>query len=260
MHIPHLILCAKLSEAVYPADDSIDVYSQKPLIEAAIKELIPDALSVTLSRIGDVDFAVAHTPECAWVIYRGTEVTSPADIMVDLDARMMEPAWANGWKCATGFYGAFSKTINTLLGLIGEQKNVRLTGHSMGASLIQLAGLYLKEKAGKNILSVTTLCGPRLFNESGATHYNLILGSVTTRVVDVLDPVPLMLPYTMGYRHTEDPIYLVGDRIVEELTTKARLVLLIKGAWLAVRTKGIQTGQVHKLSSIIRKLSGHNAI
>ena len=250
-------MAARLSEAVYAEDDHTDVYLQGPLIEARIKALLPDATSVTLACVGDTDFAVAITPDnTAIVIFRGTEIDA-GDIASDLDVRKVSPAWLKKGKAASGFTRAFDAAKNRMLELIGDADNVALTGHSLGGAISLAAALFLKCQTDKGVVDVTTFCGPRLFDAEGAAYYDSLLGNVTTRVVDTLDIVPMLPLYTMGYRHTEDPLYLPYDginRMSEGLPVKQRAFLFAKGVFAAMKVKNSQVIEAHTMSSVIKKL------
>ena len=250
-----LLLRAKLADAIYPQDAKEDVFLQKPLIEAEIKGLLPDAITVTLASVGGTQFAVAVCRDDTWIIFRGTDEV--ADIMHDINFKKFKPPWALNFKCASGFYKAFEAAIPRVQQLIGSSKNIRILGHSLGGSVALLTGFFLKDGRQSDIIEVTVFCSPRVFDANGVARYNKLLGGVTTLLIDVLDPVPLMPPYSAGYRRTENPVYLSDSRgpcLYEEMSPKERALAFVWGVAAMIKKPGWQGGNEHRLSSVIKKL------
>ncbi len=105
-----------------------------------------------------------------------------------------------------GFYRAWIAAIEYLKDLIPEGNLVLLTGHSLGAALAMLNAYHLV-MCDYAVIRVLTFGGSRLGNQFFVNRYNTLLGHVTTRHVHTGDPVVLVPPYALGYRHVGGAVF-----------------------------------------------------
>jgi hypothetical protein len=122
----------------------------------------------------------------------------------DTDAQILKiPAgWAEG-KIHHGFAGALAAVwpqITQSLGMPGpQQKELWVTGHSLGAALAQLAALRLT-KLGYRVRAVYTYGTPRVGDSGFVADYDKLLGDRTFPHINDRDVVTRVPPFSLGFR------------------------------------------------------------
>lgn len=140
----------------------------------------------------------------ALLAFRGTQPTSPKDILLDLDFH----ATASGdWpgKVHHGFLrGAQALWPAVKSWLDGEGSNRRallVCGHSLGAAVATLIAMRA------SATSLITIGSPRIGDED---FVNALEATKIqrTRIVDSLDIVAQIPPTFLGYRHPQDGVFI----------------------------------------------------
>lgn len=102
-----------------------------------------------------------------------------------------------------GFKTALDSVWDQIRSALGppqaQQKEVWVTGHSLGAALAQLAALRLHE-AGYRVRNVYTFGTPRIGDQDFVEHYDRQLGSKSFPHINVSDVVTRVPPQLLGYR------------------------------------------------------------
>lgn len=141
------------------------------------------------------------------VIFRGT--SSSDGWKTDLDATLVDLDWAacaGGCQIESGFskgYLAVRSTIASQLSRYGC-KDLRITGHSLGAALATIAGYDLA--SNYSILQVYNFGSPRVGNQAFASNYDTKF-SDHWRVTHYKDPIPHGPTLGMGFNHIGNEVY-----------------------------------------------------
>mmetsp|Transcript_17260 Transcript_17260/g.60642 ORF Transcript_17260/g.60642 Transcript_17260/m.60642 type:complete len:296 (-) Transcript_17260:4542-5429(-) len=167
----------------------------------------------------DIQALIAHDPDSPtgtiWVAFRGTVASSLKDWIDDLDfVKTSYPTCASsGCEVHRGFYRSFRAVAGPLLEHVHwlrakhPSAPLRVTGHSLGGALAQLAALAMAE-AGMSPAEVLTFGSPRVGNAAFAKYF---AASMTTaphyRVTHNADPVPHVPPKSFGFRHTPTEVF-----------------------------------------------------
>lgn len=172
------------------------------------------------SRIGTQGFCCIRDGK-AFLVFRGTEVSSLLDIIIDL---LCIPWYRPSSHFGFGFsWRSVRKDVrNWLKDHEDKFDRVALCGHSLGGAIAHIAALELaSDKEQKiDIAEVLTYGAPRSsFLSTGETYDELLLntkqkktlGSVTFRVVNKLDLISKVPFSWFGYRHVGKLVYLSTD-------------------------------------------------
>lgn len=110
------------------------------------------------------------------------------------------------WNVAERITLAILPTLTQLHGL-----PVHLSGHSLGGALVTIMALLLTNKHGFHVHTVYTFGSPKVGDSAFAEAYQAIVGhsAKTYRVVNDLDPVPLVPLEAQGFIHVQEPIRLL---------------------------------------------------
>ena len=87
------------------------------------------------------------------------------------------------------------------------------TGHSLGGAIATLAAAALRAAHGATDLY--TYGSPRVGNAAFVEHVEALPGG-NFRLTHDADPVPLLPPSVLGYRHLSPEYWLVGDSMRED--------------------------------------------
>ncbi|CAE6466605.1 unnamed protein product [Rhizoctonia solani] len=83
-----------------------------------------------------------------------------------------------------------------------EATQILTVGHSLGAALAMLDGLYMREHLASSInIRVRTLGGPRVGNKAFADCFDTKIPDMV-RITNKRDPIPILPPVVSGYMHT----------------------------------------------------------
>lgn len=186
--------------AVWMAEVAALAYWDKELVDSQLRlwqykliAEITDADTETTAYLAEKDNHMVLS-------FRGT--SSLKDFKTDARILKTGADWADG-KIHRGFAGALDSVwtdITDQLGVPGQQqKELWVTGHSLGAALAQLAALRLK-KLGYPVRAVYTYGTPRIGNKAFVAEYDRLVGDRTFPHInrnDLVTRVPLAV---LGYR------------------------------------------------------------
>jgi len=179
------------------------------LAEAALLSYWPPGIAIARFRSAGMEtaFIEQRGVQCyvsvasAFVIvsFRGTEVDEFQDVLDD--ARFALVRWnESGAKVHHGFREAFERIephLADALALIGSERTLWFSGHSLGGALAVLAADRFGRAHG-----VLSIGSPRVGNGAFATAFDARFAAVTARYVsnrDLVTRVPPRRPF--GYEH-----------------------------------------------------------
>lgn len=152
------------------------------------------------------------------VSYEGTGSLSLNGYVNDVDFAPTEPAGVlkgmlpEGVFVDHGFQANFLKTqeevvrgVKWAMGEYGE-KRVTVTGHSLGASVGQLAAVYLEGEVG--IAYYLGFAPSRVGNERFADYVDKTLGGRFFYAINGADMVPRLPPRVLGYQHPGGQVWI----------------------------------------------------
>ncbi|KAF7317787.1 Lipase-3 domain-containing protein [Mycena kentingensis (nom. inval.)] len=136
--------------------------------------------------------------------------------LVDLNATRFPQFADQGIKVHDGFQDTFERTADGLLDgvLKGLDETgatqISVTGHSLGAAIATMTGLWLKQNVDASIpVSVTGFGLPRGGNKEWADLLDSEVG--VTFFTNQNDPVPTVPPLFLGFQHPSGEIHSVDD-------------------------------------------------
>lgn len=192
---------AEMSALAYWTEDSED--NPNP-------DLIDEQLSQwnyeLIEQIGDVatdtSAFLASKDSHLVLSFRGT--SGWKNFLTDVQLRKVSADWAKG-----SVHGGFKSALDTVwpqitneLGDPGQQqKDLWVTGHSLGAALAQLAALRL-QKEGYRVQAAYTFGTPRVGDEEFVADYDRVLGDRTFPHINYRDVVTRVPPASFGFRAT----------------------------------------------------------
>ncbi|MDA3961658.1 MAG: lipase family protein [Planctomycetota bacterium] len=165
----------------------------------------------------DTQGFIAYGRGAIFVTFRGTE---PSGIDAGTDGRFLRQAaaWsATTCEVHTGFNESLPEALWQDILTALESPALRdlpvwFSGHSLGGALATLAAARLHH-AKQRIAGVVTIGQPRVGCELFATWYDTTLGlrGRHWRIVRGADPVTMLPPAAIGYRHVGTQLYLNQD-------------------------------------------------
>jgi triacylglycerol lipase len=135
------------------------------------------------------------------VAFAGTDPLVLANWITDFDIHInRDTSAARGYSTAANAAWPRVKTlVNKSLGI---NRNVIITGHSLGGALAALIAQWLAaDLANNNVQCVYTFGMPRVGDAAFATGYNAALGAHTYRLVYEDDIVPTVAPSELQFKH-----------------------------------------------------------
>lgn len=158
----------------------------------------------------DTQCFVASTNKFVIVTFRGTEKTSPKDILTDLDMGFSKGY--NG-RVHSGFKDAYNGVKEKLETKLTEhkakEKTVWVSGHSLGGALAVLAAHDLQEK-GYNIHGLYTVGQPRVGDKNFVNSLNNLMDGRYFRFSHKHDMAPGVPDKKFGYKHGGKNIYILS--------------------------------------------------
>ncbi|KAL0066675.1 hypothetical protein AAF712_006278 [Marasmius tenuissimus] len=172
-------------------------------------------------------FFVAHDPSDNSIVV-AHQGLNPSDLLSilnvvevaleDINSNRFTFAKDKGIQVHDGFQQTFERTADMILeavkkGLADFNTNkVRVTGHSLGATVATLDALMFKQELGDSIDLKTTVFGmPRTGNQEFADFVDATLKDTFTRISNQNDPVirvPVPIPLVLEYQHASGEIYI----------------------------------------------------
>lgn len=192
-------LCAELCRLAYIAFEKDD----EPLLAAILATAGFTGAPACFhdAPTGAQAFAALGPDGTAFVVFRGTKVTSARDLLADLSAIPVK--WAGEGRVHWGFWRccrSLRPAIDSWLAATPHRRLV-LTGHSLGAAMATLMAA-LNARA-----ELVTFGSPRV---GTAAFAGSLAGRAVRRYVDCIDGVT-RLPPPLGYAHVGEMVYI--DRL-----------------------------------------------
>jgi len=220
--------------ALWLARASDLAYQEEAVITAQLQEW---GVSGGLHRGSQgTKFITVETPKLTIIAFTGTETNGVEDIIADLKARLVKPAWRTdsttpGVKVHLGFHDALDSSWAVLTGAIEgavkADKPIWLCGHSLGGALavltahrlatrgVEVAGTLRRPTLG----ALYTYGQPRCGNSAFTDELESKFGHRFYRSVNNRDIVPLVPPpiAALPYRHTGRVAYFneFGDFVLD---------------------------------------------
>lgn len=134
-----------------------------------------------------------------YVVFRGTEITSPADPLADILAFPVR--WAGAGRVHWGFWTAYRSIRKAIEAWLPRESGRKLviTGHSLGAAMATLMAALHEDSA------LVTFGSPRVGSQAFVDGF--AADRAICRYVDTVDAVPGAVPPII-YRHLREMIYI----------------------------------------------------
>ncbi len=196
---------ARLSHLAYESD-------------SALRAVHPTAVVLELPTVGGrIVLLTDHTTKTHYIALRGT--ANRTDDVIDIEYSKVRQDLA-----PVELHRGFEKTAvvayDSLRSRVMPGYRVNLTGHSLGAAVAVILGMYFHEQ-GITVGEMVTFGQPKVTNGEGVRRYATL---PLLRVVDCRDPFPLVPPLTVlsvvhgPYRHfgaelilADGPHYILLD-------------------------------------------------
>ncbi|KAJ7065347.1 alpha/beta-hydrolase [Mycena amicta] len=170
-------------------------------------------------------YFIAHDPtdDAIVVAHEGTDSKNILSILndakfglVDLNATRFPQFADQGVQVHSGFQQTFERTADGLLAGVlkgladtGASK-VSVTGHSLGAAIATMTGLWVKQNVDPSVeVTVSGFGLPRGGNQAWADLLDTEVG--VTFMTNQNDPVPTVPPLFLGFQHPNGEIHIVDD-------------------------------------------------
>ena len=181
--------------ATWMAQMSALAYQGKDLVGKQLKGWGFTLVSEIADPDTDTNGFIASRDNVLVVAFRGT--SSFRDFITDGDIRRVRPEWGASGKVHGGFNGALDGAWPQLIAKLGpptvHQKEIWLTGHSLGAALAQLAALRLTLE-GYTVRRVYTFGTPLIGDTEFVADYDRRLGEHSYPHVNNKDVVARLPP------------------------------------------------------------------
>ena len=186
--------------AVWMAEVSALAYWDKETVEKQLRVWQYELITEITDADTETNAYLAEKDDHMVLSFRGT--SSLKDFITDVDVRKTSPDWANG-EIHRGFAGALDSVWPDIKEQLGkprqQQKELWLTGHSLGAALAQLAALRLT-KLGYQVRAVYTYGTPRIGNKAFVADYDRLVGNRTFPHINRNDLVTRVPSAWLSYR------------------------------------------------------------
>jgi len=160
------------------------------------------------------------------ICFRGTEPSEVSDIKADLNA-LPKKSKVSGY-VHKGFYDEIEKVWESVMAIVKtnqKNKNLFITGHSLGAAMATIAASRL----GVKVSALYTYGSPR----AGTKHFINTIQCSHFRHVNNNDIVTKVPPAFMGYRHHGTLVYINYHGEIRKMTTWQRIKDTWRGRWRA---------------------------
>lgn len=166
---------------------------------------------------------VGYDPKLQTVIvaHQGTDQTKVMSLVTDLKLflsplnRLFFPGMATNIRVHTGFGEQHAKTAKDILAAVKYAllksgfNQVTLVGHSLGAALSVLDGVYLSLNLPGVKFQVIGYGMPRVGNQAFADYVDANIP--VTRINNRNDFIPVLPHLFLGFRHTQGEIHIQAD-------------------------------------------------
>ena len=204
-------------------------------------------LGYTTATLYDIDGAQAYVitnKEETVIAFRGTQSREKSDIYADLQFFKKESLKEG--KVHRGFQGEVDKLWDKLIKKI-KDKEVYLTGHSLGAAMATITAARL----GNQAKGLYTYGSPRVGNKKFIKNITCSHNRVVNNN-DVVAKIPFWL---LGYRHHGQLLYLNYYGNIRNATWWQRFKDGVRGRWRALKKKQPFDGIYdHKMTTYTKEL------
>ncbi|CAE6463472.1 unnamed protein product [Rhizoctonia solani] len=156
---------------------------------------------------------------------QGTDLTKIEAIITDVTLLPVElsstqfPGRPILAKAHVGFLASHTRSavdiLSAVKGVLAQRNATKILviGHSLGAALATLDGLYLQTQLGSAVnVTIKGFGGPRVGNDVFADFVNEKISSIT-RITNKKDIVPVLPPVSLGFRHTTGEEHINADGV-----------------------------------------------
>ena len=186
--------------AAWMAQMSALAYWNQELIAQQLQQWGFQSVAKVSQSSNDTSGFIAGRDQLLVLAFRGT--SSFKNFLTDGNFLRVAAAQGKG-TVHNGFKTALDSVWDQILLALGppqaQQKEIWVTGHSLGAALAQLAALRLHE-AGYRVRNVYTFGTPRIGDQDFVDHYDRQLGNKSFPHINVSDVVTRVPPQLLGYR------------------------------------------------------------
>ena len=180
--------------------------------------------------------------------FRGTEPDELSDVLADLNA-IPRGAMTHGW-VHSGFRGELDKLWENIVEIVNvnKEKQIYITGHSLGAAMATLATSRIEEF--RTVVQLTTFGSPRV----GTRKFVKNISTPHMRFVnnnDIVTKVPLFI---MGYKHSGVLQYINFYGNIRKLTPWQA----IKDKWRGWRSGLLDGVSDHGMGNYVKCLEQYN--
>ena len=180
--------------------------------------------------------------------FRGTEPDELSDVLADVNA-IPRGAMTYGW-VHSGFRGELDKLWETIVETVNtnKEKQIYITGHSLGAAMATLATSRIEEF--RKVEQLTTFGSPRV----GTRKFVKNISTPHMRFVnnnDIVTKVPLFI---MGYKHHGILQYINFYGNIRKLTFWQAM----KDKWRGYKSGILDGAMDHGMENYVRCLEQYN--
>jgi len=200
-----------LKVAAWMANASALAYEDHVDIEAQLKTMSGFIGCQFFDEQGTQAF-LAEFQTCQVLVFRGTQLNEPADILADLNFKKTKRVNSITGQVHAGFYkalSAVSKDITTALNI--SRKSIYISGHSLGGALAVLMAAKLMNPfltTCGEVIGVYTFGCPRTGDKIFQDSQNIYIKAPHYRFTNSSDIVPWLPFIIFNYRHTGHHIHL----------------------------------------------------
>ncbi|KAI9440884.1 Alpha/Beta hydrolase protein [Lactarius indigo] len=158
------------------------------------------------------------------VAHQGTAISKLLPILIDIDFILVPldsslfPGVPSSVEVHDGFASEQAKTAPTILSYVQQTlsahgtTSVTVVGHSLGAALSLLDGLYLHLHLDANVnVQVIGYGMPRVGNAAFANWVDSQLGGQVAHINNRKDPVPILPPRFLGFHHASGEVHITDS-------------------------------------------------
>jgi len=198
------------ANAWWSAEASLLAYWKPAEIEAALEKAFAGNVAVQIFSGYNIEGYVASFDVFAIVAFRGTEATSPEDILTDVDVRKTD--WKPGGRVHHGFFHAFSDAWKAMPPPRSPNLRTYFTGHSLGAAIATLvADTFVNGANRAQYGGVYTFGSPLVGDRAFVDGFNARHAGKSFRTVNDQDGVAVVPPRLVGFRHVDEEHFVGLD-------------------------------------------------
>ena len=238
--------CARLSAIVYKNDS--DAHSEiNSLYEVSNFIFFDSKGTQALSFISN---------DKLFICFRGTEPTKFSDIAADLKAWQLQDSKYKTGKVHAGFKAALDAVWPVMLPYLEKHladKEVVVTGHSLGAALATLCANRLSKDFKVSNISLYTFGSPRVGDKRWASNFTV----PSYRFVNNNDIVTTV-PGDVLFDHIGNLIYINYYGYIRDMTRWQRTKDKWRGFWNAIkRFEGVDFFNDHSMKFYLAKVENN---